>query len=200
MTERELKELVNAVHRLSGQRRVDAVVGDLEEAVGGAGGPDVLHRAGRRRFVAAEKAAEVHHRGVEIVDGGGSVALRPDECLGYAGLVPEDRRVEDDAPGASVSLLVEVQGSAQEDGGGVAVHEEEEETAECSFWVRDWKEGRRETRRMWRQDEVFVRGARQDKDKGRDRKGMEHSLGLEKGQTPPLIALGGRRVHTTPNY
>lgn len=122
MAERKLEELVHAAKRVPGERRVHAVVGDLEESVGGAGGPDAVDRPRRGRFVATKKAIEVYDRGFQLLDGGRPVALRPDEGRGDGGLVREERRVEDDAAGAGFSLFIEDQGRAQGNGGGVAVH------------------------------------------------------------------------------
>lgn len=98
--ERELEEGVHAAVRVGEERRVDAVVHHLEEAVPGAGVADEPrhggHGGGAVAGAGGDDAADVDERHVQGLGGVGSRALvrRPDELRRDVRPPAQHRRVE----------------------------------------------------------------------------------------------------------
>lgn len=90
--EREGEEGVHLVMDGVDEGLVDAMIDDLEEAVGGAGGSNLGDGRGGGCSVAVEESGEVYGWVRELVLGGvGQVLLRPEEFRWEIGVVLEER-------------------------------------------------------------------------------------------------------------
>lgn len=129
----ERKEFIHAIECVSGERRIDAVVGNLEETVTRAGRLDELGRSQRGSLVASEETMEVDHWRIELFESSRPFDWRPYEFLGYLGLFPEQSGVEDHATGSGVFLYIYLRAD-EEEGGGSWVHLEEWKKAIGDLW------------------------------------------------------------------